>query len=179
MKWWLKALIGSGILVVVLCAVITVIPDGSLTEAQDERFSSLCGSVFGAALVFVWVWCFLKRGASAPQVQEATLDADETVVLDARHCGYLKSNVALIMGKGLITEKRFFWKAGSDLAGMLASAMHRVKSLSIPLSDIQEAEQTSFGANKQVLLIKTTDDRNFRFVVDDVNPWLEVLKSDR
>ena len=179
MKWWLKGIIGTILLVVVLCVAVTVmehsISSSSLSTAQDDRLSELLGSVFGIALVLLWLLCFLTRGTAKPQEQEVVLDAEETVTLEARHCGHLRSNVVLIMGKGLITEKRFFWKPNKDLSAWL----YRAKPVSILLSDVQEATQTSFGANKQVLLIKTSHETSFRFTVDDVSPWLELLKSER
>lgn len=178
MKWWLKALIGSVILGAVLFAIIML--QGNTppaTEAQDERLSELYGMGFGIALTVVWAWCFLKRGTSEPEEQETALDPSETVLLEARHCGYLKSKAALLMGKGRITNTRFLWNPNQDLIGLLTSLMYRAKFVSIPLSEIQEAAQTSFGANKQVVRIQTAEDREYRFLVDDVNEWLELLNK--
>ena len=110
MKWWLKAIIGSAISGAVLLAIVMLTENTSpTTEAQNERLSELYGMAFGSALTIVWAWCFLKQRTSEPENQEAALDPSEPVLLEARHCGYLKSNVALLMRKGRITDTRFFW----------------------------------------------------------------------
>jgi hypothetical protein len=167
MAWWKKGLLWSVICVGLIVAVGFVFDDA----LPDDAVSSLCGSLGGVVLVIVWVVAFLKR--SVPEPEASIVDfGPEEVVLSARSCNYLKHALCLACGTGYITDKRFVWE---PLAGDLPSRIYGVKSVSIPLADLQEASRTTFGANKNVLSMQLASSKPYKFLVDDVEPWLKTL----
>ena len=69
MKWWKKALIWTGILVAAVAALAFFLdrqvressPDPKIREIRDEKMSNLCGQIFGAGLVIIWVVAYKTK----------------------------------------------------------------------------------------------------------------------
>jgi len=70
MKWWIKALIASGLWIGLCVGGAYVIFPANTTPAEDARLSELLGEVCGGGLVGVWLlvaWMSGKIGKNKPK----------------------------------------------------------------------------------------------------------------
>ena len=72
MKWWKKALILSGVWVVLTLGAalvhINVVLAGEITPQQDEKISESNGRLCGGGLMGTWVLTYLLRNKGKPQM---------------------------------------------------------------------------------------------------------------
>jgi uncharacterized protein YjeT (DUF2065 family) len=69
MKWWKKALIGTGILFVIVAGLAFVLhrqsiktsANAQIQDAKDDKLGTLCGEITGAGTVIIWVVAYRRR----------------------------------------------------------------------------------------------------------------------
>jgi uncharacterized YccA/Bax inhibitor family protein len=69
MKWWKKALIGTGILLVVVAGfafvsyqqILKTSANAQITDARNDKLGTLCGEITGAGMVVIWVVAYRRR----------------------------------------------------------------------------------------------------------------------
>jgi len=69
MQWWKKALIGTGILLVIVAGIALVqhqqiaktSANAQEEEARDNKLGTLCGEITGAGAVIIWIVAYRKR----------------------------------------------------------------------------------------------------------------------
>ena len=60
MKWWLKALILSGVWVAICSGAVFFIPPANDNPALDAKLSEILGEICGAGLVAIWAILFAR-----------------------------------------------------------------------------------------------------------------------
>jgi hypothetical protein len=69
MKWWKKALIGTGILFVIVAGfafashqqIVKTSADAQIEDSRNDKLGTLCGEITGAGVVFIWVVAYRMR----------------------------------------------------------------------------------------------------------------------
>jgi hypothetical protein len=69
MTWWKKALIGTGILLVIVSGfafvqhqqIVKTSANAQEEETRDNKLGTLCGEITGAGSVIIWVVAYRKR----------------------------------------------------------------------------------------------------------------------
>jgi hypothetical protein len=70
MKWWKKALIATGVLLICVGALGFVLhrqivrssPNSQIEDNRDDKLGTICGEIFGAGMVIVWVVAYKTKG---------------------------------------------------------------------------------------------------------------------
>jgi hypothetical protein len=70
MKWWNKALIATGVLLICVGALgfvlhrqITKSPaNNQIEDNRDDKLGTLCGEIFGAGTVVAWLVAYKTKG---------------------------------------------------------------------------------------------------------------------
>jgi hypothetical protein len=69
MKWWKKALIGTGILLVIVAGfafishqqIVKTSANAQIVDARDDKLGTTCGEITGAGIVIIWVVAYRRR----------------------------------------------------------------------------------------------------------------------
>lgn len=69
MKWWKKALIGTGILLFIVVGfafashqqIVKTSTSDQVEEAKDNKLGTTCGEITGAGTVLIWVLAYRTR----------------------------------------------------------------------------------------------------------------------
>jgi hypothetical protein len=69
MKWWKTALIGTGILLVIVAGIafakhqqiVKTVTSPQEEETRDNALGTVCGEITGAGIVIIWVVAYRKR----------------------------------------------------------------------------------------------------------------------
>ena len=99
---------------------------------------------------------------------------EPTMVLGWRACHWIRLPIWLSFGRACVTEAAFLWKPGYAASALLGR-LFRGTGLSIAREEVHIAERGTFGLNKNILAIRTTAGKQYRFQVDDVDSWLKAL----
>jgi len=71
MKWWKKALIGTGILPIVVAGLAFVLHQqmlapsatAEMVDTSNDKLATLCGEITGVGLVIIWVVAYRRRNS--------------------------------------------------------------------------------------------------------------------
>lgn len=90
-----------------------------------------------------------------------------------------------MQGTAWVSSTQFCWKKSASslqtglfgIVGKLFGNALSADDFLISLAEIRGAVQTTFVRNKENLSIETTTGQQYRFLVDNVAEWLEVIKK--
>jgi hypothetical protein len=79
MKWWLKGLIGTGVLIVLVAIIgfglhrqiVKTSTTPEMADARDDKMGTLCGEIFGGGMVAVWFFAYKGRDSLKKHIQVA------------------------------------------------------------------------------------------------------------
>jgi hypothetical protein len=108
------------------------------------------------------------------------LAAGETV-LATSSAGWIESKLQMMPGQVWLTDRRLEFHGSKGLFtalfGLIGRAYAKRKVLSVPLEGIARAERTSFGRNKNVLLVVDRGGAEHKLVVDKFDDVVAPLKE--
>ena len=74
MNWWKKALIGTGILLILVAGLGFAVhlhiqrtsANTQIADKRDDAMGSVCGQISGAGMVVIWIVAYKRRAKHDP-----------------------------------------------------------------------------------------------------------------